>query len=296
MRAEAWGSPLGPRRATRRTIDVVTQCRRGSLDDQVAVITGATSGIGRAIGTRFAAEGAHIVVVSGTSASRAEDAADEISRDGGLATAFHADVSNAGDVSRLIEAVVSRVGEPDILVNSAGVWFETPLSEPTEPAGDGLTEGELDRMVDTNLKGVVRTTAAIAPLMVRRGSGRIVNIASAAGIAPSARFSVYAATKAGVIAFTKAAALELAPAGVSVNAIAPGNTATPMNAHVQHGAAQQERRDWIRRTTPSTRLFTPPEEIAEAALVLVDGRITGFHGAVLSVDEGRSAGITLGAR
>jgi NAD(P)-dependent dehydrogenase (short-subunit alcohol dehydrogenase family) len=273
----------------------MTTCPPGSLDGQVALVTGATSGIGRAIALRLAAEGVEIAVVAGSAVSRAVETADVISHAGGQATAFQADVSKGDQVKRLVDEVASRLGAPDILVNSAGVWFETPLSEPAEPAGDGLTEDELDRMVDINLKGVVRMTAAVAPLMVRRGSGRIVNIASAAGIAPSARFSLYAATKAGVIAFTKAAALELAPANVAVNAIAPGNTATPINAHVRLGPDQLERRDWIRRTTPSTRLFTPPEEIAEAALVLVDGRITGFHGAVLSIDEGRTAGITLGA-
>jgi 3-oxoacyl-[acyl-carrier protein] reductase len=265
-----------------------------SLDGQVALITGATSGIGQAIALRLAAEGVHIAVVAGSTLARAADTAAVICRAGGQAAPFQSDVSKGGQVKRLVDDVVARLGEPDILVNSAGVWFETPLAEPAEPAGDGLTEAELDRMVDINLKGVVRMTAAVAPLMVRRGWGRIVNIASAAGITPSPRFSLYAATKAGVIAFTKAAALELAGANVAVNAIAPGNTATPINAHVRLGPDHLERRDWIRRTTPSHRLFTPPEEIAEAALVLLDGRINGFHGAVLSIDEGRTAGITFG--
>ena len=273
----------------------MTTCPHSGLDGQVALVSGATSGIGQAIALRLAAAGAQVAVMTGSDLARASATVETIVAAGGRALPFRADVSQHEEVHRVVAEVTDRLGVPDIVVNSAGVWFETPLAEPAEPAGDGLTEDELDRMVDINLKGVVRVTAAVAPLMVQRGSGRILNVASAAGIAPSARFSLYAATKAAVIAFTRAAALELAPAGVAVNAIAPGNTATPMNAHVRQGRDQLERRDWIRRTTPSSRLFTPPEEVAEAALVLLDGRINGFHGTVLSLDEGRTAGITLGA-
>jgi 3-oxoacyl-[acyl-carrier protein] reductase len=152
---------------------------------------------------------------------------------------------------------------------------------------------DFDRMVGVNLKGPFFMTNAVAPRMIARRSGNIVNIASIAGIIPSSGYSLYSSVKAAIVMFTKALALELAPFDVRVNAIAPGNTATPINEHVRTDAEFAMRREWIERTTPSNRPFTPPEEIAEAALFLVDGRVNGMHGTTLVIDEGRAAGIPL---
>ena len=255
-----------------------------ALEGQVALVTGGSSGIGLAIARRLAVAGAEVAVVASGNRAKAEAAAERIVRDGGKAVGFVADVSRPDQVSTLVSDVSARIGVPDILINSAGVWYASPLGS--------MDDRQIDEMIDVNLKGVIRMTAAVAPAMTARRSGRIVNIASVAGIVPSPGYSLYSTAKAAVIAFTKATALELAPFDIAVNAISPGNTATPINAEVRESPAFAARRDWIARITPSTRSFTPAEEIAEAALFLVDGRVRGMHGAVIAIDEGRSAGLT----
>ncbi|HEY3833383.1 MAG TPA: SDR family oxidoreductase [Acidimicrobiia bacterium] len=263
---------------TARALDTI-----GRLDRRVALVTGGSSGIGQAISTRLAAAGATVAVVASASRPKAQGVTNIIRAGGGIAHAFIADVADPNDVRRLVDEVGSTLGPPSIAINSAGVWFETPLAE--------LDDARVDQLVDVNLKGTISVTAAVSPHMVDAGFGSIVNIASAAGILPSPRYSVYAATKAAVIMFTKAAALELAPLGVAINAIAPGNTTTPMNEQIRTHSDHAARRDWIEHTTPSRRAFTPPDEIANVALMLVDGRARGFHGATLAIDEGRTAGV-----
>lgn len=255
-----------------------------ALSDKIALVTGGTSGIGLAICEVLAREGATVAVVASRRLEKAEAVVRDIITAGGKAAAFVADVSIPEEVTRLVEEVTARFGAPDILINSAGVWFASPL--------ETITAAQIDRMLDINLKGPIRMVAAVAPAMIARGSGKIVNIASIAGLVPSPGYSLYSTSKAGLIAFTKSCALELAPFNVAINAISPGNTATPINEDVRTAPEHAARRDWISRITPSPRSFTPASEIAEAALFLVDGRVSGMHGAVISIDEGRSAGLT----
>jgi NAD(P)-dependent dehydrogenase (short-subunit alcohol dehydrogenase family) len=253
-----------------------------TVNGKLAVVTGGSSGIGYAIARRLAVEGA-TVAIFGSGFDKARSAADEIAGDGHRANPFAVDVSDADQVEETVNKVRSQLGEIDILINSAGVWYETPI---------GSTSWEaFDRMVGVNLKGPFLLANAIAPAMKERRSGKIVNLASVAGLSPSAGYSIYSTVKAGIIMFTRALSLELAPFDINVNAIAPGNTATPMNEHVRTGADFAARREWITRITPSNRPFTPPEEIAETALFLVDDRVRGMHGATIVVDEGRSAGL-----
>jgi 3-oxoacyl-[acyl-carrier protein] reductase len=145
-------------------------------------------------------------------------------------------------------------------------------------------------MVGVNLKGPFFMVDAVAPRMKARRTGSIVNLASVAGLIAAPGYSLYSSVKAAIVMFTKVLALELAPFDVSVNAIAPGNVATPMNEQIRTGEEFDVRRQLIERLTPSNRPFSLPEEIAEAALFLVDGRIQGMHGTMLVIDEGRSAG------
>lgn len=253
------------------------------LAGRVALITGGSSGIGLAVGHRLAADGAFVALVGSSDQVKAASAANEVISAGGSAAPFVADVRAQEEIERLVVEVTATMGDIDILVNAAGVWFPTPLMD--------LDDTQINDMIAINLTAPIRTVAAVAPSMMARRSGHIVNIASIAALVPTASFSLYSTTKAGVIAFTKAAALELAAHDVAMNCISPGNTATPMNKAVRLDPAGAEQREWIRQITPSNRLFTPAEEIAEAALFLVDGRVQGMYGTVIAIDEGRSAGL-----
>jgi len=253
-----------------------------SVKGKVAIVTGGSSGIGLAIARRLASEGA-VVAVLGSGFEKTEAAARDIVHAGYCASPFALDVSRPEEIGRVVEDVASQLGEIDILINSAGVWYETPVG--------ALTIENFDRMVGINLKGPFFMVNAVAPRMVERRTGSIVNIASIAGITATPGYSLYCSVKAAIVMFTKALALELAPFDVTINAIAPGNTATPMNEQVRTQAEFATRRQWIERTTPSNRTFTPPQEIAEAALFLVDGRVKGMHGTTLVIDEGKGAGI-----
>lgn len=255
----------------------------GRLSGQVALITGGSSGIGLAIGHRFAADGATVALVGSSDLDKVSAAAEDVTSAGGRAHPFVSDLSEPDDIERLLIDVKSTLGDVDILVNAAGVWFPTPLAN--------LTDTQINEMVAINLTAPMLLVAALAPSMMERRSGQIVNIASVAATMPSAGYSLYATTKAGVIAFTKSGSIELAACDVAMNCISPGNTATPMNEAVRLDPENESRREWIAQITPSNRMFTPAEEIAEAALFLVDGRVKGMYGIVIEIAEGRTAGM-----
>lgn len=253
------------------------------LSDKVALVTGGTSGIGKAIAARFVREGARVAVVGSTNLDKATRTASEITQSPGFAKGFVADIADSLQIDDLLRATTDELGPIDILINAAGVWYETPL---------GATSAEaVRRMIDVNLVGAISLMNAVAPVMKQRGSGHVVNIASIAAHVPTASYGTYAASKAGLVGLTRAAALELAPFGIQVNAISPGNTETPINEYVRTAPEAEERRVWIRRITASNRLFTPAEEVASTALFLVSGEVKGLFGAIINLDEGRSAGI-----
>ena len=256
----------------------------GPLAGQVALITGGSSGIGLAIGQRFAEGGASVALVGRADRAKVESAAHTITAAGGHAMPFLVDMASPDQISKLVDDVTSTMGDIDILVNSAGVWSPSPVV--------GLTNELIDEMVEINLNAPIRMVAAVAPGMVERRSGQIVNIASIAASAPTAGFCLYGTTKAALIAFTKSASLELAPFEVAMNCISPGNTTTPMNEHVRVDPNFAPQRERIARITPSDRMFTPAEEVAEVAMFLVDGRVKGIYGTNIPIDEGRSAGLT----
>jgi len=186
------------------------------LKDAVAVITGGAGAICTQIARRLAQEGARPVLVD----VRAPDAAVEI--EGRPARVVVCDVCRAPDVRRMAEEIIRDYGRIDVLVNGAGVMTWFPVVN--------LSEGEWDRVVDITLKGTFLVTQAIAPHMMHRRAGRIVNIASGLGHTPHVEVAHYAAAKAGVIALTKTLALELAPYRINVNAVAPGVVDTPLIA------------------------------------------------------------------
>ncbi len=255
------------------------------MKDKVALVTGSSSGIGREVAKALAAQGARVAVVASSDRAKAQAVVDEIAAAGGTAHAFVADISSANGANTLVREVEAELGAIDLLVNSAGVYFPTPAGSATEEA--------FDRMVNINLKGSFFTLNAVAPGMKARGAGRIVNIASVAAIGPTPEYSLYSATKAGIIALTRAVAIELAPFGINVNAVAPGNTETPINANIRTEPEFAEQRARIDAITPSRRLFTPPEEIAGAIVFLLSDAARGMYGSIVVIDEGKSVGTPL---
>jgi 3-oxoacyl-[acyl-carrier protein] reductase len=255
------------------------------MKNKVALVTGSSSGIGREVAKALAAQGARVAVVASSDRAKAQSVVDDITAQGGSAHAFVADIASANGATTLVREVEAELGPVELLVNSAGVYFTTPAGDATEEA--------FDRMVSINLKGTFFTLNAVAPGMKARGAGRIVNIASVAGIAPNPEYSLYAATKAGIIALTRAIALELAPFGINVNAIAPGNTETPINENIRTAPEFAGQRARIDAITPSRRLFTPPAEIAAAIVFLLSDAARGMYGSIMVVDEGKSVGAPL---
>jgi len=248
------------------------------LAGKVALITGGSSGIGRATAELFAAEGAHVAVASGSDIRKAEAVVEGIVTNGGHATPVKMDVRSPADISRVLRDIKRALGLIDILVNSAGVYVPTPLGQ--------TTEEQFDYVMDTHLKGTFFCIQGVAPDMKSRRSGRIVNVASVAAYKGSALYPLYSTAKAGIVMMTRALALDLAPFDVAINAIAPGNTATPLNEVDRQSEEIMARK---RVATASPRIYSPPTEMAEAILFLADGRVKAMYGTTILLDEGLSA-------
>ena len=247
----------------------------GKLEDKVAVITGAASGIGRATALLFAREGARVVVADWDE-SGGSRIAEEIAEAGGEAVSVRTDVSQAEDVRSLINAAVAGYGRLDVLFNNAGVEGELA------PTADCSLEN-WDSVIGINLKGVFLGMKYAIPHMVSNGGGTIINNASVAGVVGFAGLPAYCASKGGVIQLTKAAALEYAKAGIRVNAICPGVIATPMVERVL--GDNEEMKKSFEALEPVGR-FGTPEEVARLALFLATEDSSFCTGAPFIVDGG----------
>lgn len=253
------------------------------FQDRVVLVTGGSQGIGEAVCRRFAGEGAIAAVVASGDRAKAQGVADSIVAAGGRASAHVCDVTDVAAIDALVAEVVDRHGRIDVGVSAAGVFYPTRIGE--------TDEAMFDRMCDINLKGTFFFCNAVAQhMMARGGGGRLINFGSAAGVAGRSNYIVYSATKAGVIHMTRSLGVALAPHGINVNAVAPGNTATPMNENVRTEPAYEEIRQMIARATPSKRLFADAQEIAGAALFLASDDANAMYGATILMDEGGTAG------
>jgi len=241
------------------------------LANQIAVITGAGRGIGRAIAMKFAAEGAEIACVSRT-AENAEKVAAEIRALGRKAWAYAVDVSDAAAVNSAAEKILTDAGRVDILVNNAGVTRDGLLMR--------MSDEDWDTVMNTNTKGAFLFTRAFSRALIKQRSGRIINVASVIGLIGNAGQANYAASKAALLGFTKSVARELGSRGITANALAPGFIETDMTAALN----EQLRADLLKRIPLAS--FGQPEDIANAALFLAGSAARYVTGQVLTVDGG----------
>ena len=242
------------------------------LSGQTAVVTGASSGIGRATALALATRGANIVVNYLNSAKEAESTAEDIRRTGAEALTVQADVRKLEDVGNLAASAKDSFGTIDILVNNAGIIIDKPVTF--------LKDEEWNAVVDTSLKGAFHCIKVIGRDMVRARRGRIINISSDAGLAGDVMRSAYSSAKAGLIGLTKATAREFASSGINVNAVAPGMIETDITA-----AMPEARRGVFIKMIPQHR-FGTPREVAEVIAFLASEDSDYITGQVLSVDGG----------
>jgi 3-oxoacyl-[acyl-carrier protein] reductase len=241
------------------------------LAGRVAVVTGASRGIGLAVARVLADDGAS-VIVSGRDAGRLAAATSELEATGAAAVAVVADATRREDVDRLVEAACERFSRIDVLVNNAGITRDQLLVR--------MKDDDWDQVIDTNLRGVFLMTRAVAKVMMRQRGGRIINIASAAGAMGNPGQVNYSAAKGGVIALTKAAARELAHWNILVNAVAPGLIETDMTASIPAAA-----RESLLQQVPLRRIGSP-REAAEVVRFLAGDGATYVTGQVVHVNGG----------
>ncbi len=245
------------------------------LQNKVAIVTGASRGIGRAIAELFAREGASVVICG-----RKQEPLDQVAREltglAGRIVPIACHVGQLDDLERLADRATRELGRIDILVNNAGTNIaQGPALE--------MTDAQFDKMVEVNLKSAYRLTRLVAPGMCERGSGSIINIASIAGIRPQFQSLLYSMTKAALIMLTQSYALELGPRGVRVNAIAPGLVETTLSEFYWK---DDSRFRPLMERQPIQHLGQPPE-IAEIVLMLASGESSYLTGQTIIVDGGR---------
>lgn len=243
------------------------------LKGKVAIVTGAASGIGKAIALEFAKEGADVCVTD-INLGGAKQVADEIRRMGRKATELQVDVTKLSDIDKLVTSTIDNHGKIDILVNNAGVYKKATILE--------VTEADWDIVLDVMLKGTFFCTQRVLPQMLKQGKGKVINLASTFGQIGFFDASAYCAAKGGVINLTRQLALELAPKKINVNAIGPGPTDTPL---MRPDLENPEKARLYLDRTPYGRA-AQPEEIAYAAVYLASDEADYVNGHTLFVDGG----------
>ena len=242
------------------------------LENKVALVTGASRGIGKAIALDLASNGASIAVNYAGNEAKANEVVDEIKANGGNAIAIKADVSNGDEVQAMIKEVLNEFGQLDILVNNAGITRDNLLMR--------MKDSEWDDVIDTNLKGVFLCTKAVTRQMMKQRNGRFINITSVVGVSGNAGQANYVAAKAGVIGLTKTTAKELASRNITVNAVAPGFITTDMTDELN----EDIKADLLKQIPLAT--LGEPSDIANVVTFLASEKSKYITGQTLHVNGG----------
>jgi 3-oxoacyl-[acyl-carrier protein] reductase len=243
-----------------------------ALEGKVALVTGASKGIGRAIAEKFVEAGAQVAFTYLSSVEKGQQLEQDLSANGGKAKGYRSDAANTAQAEQLVEDVVKEFGKIDIVVNNAGITRDGLLMR--------MNEEQWDAVINTNLKSVFNVTKAATKHMMRAKYGSVINITSVVGIKGNAGQANYAASKAGIIGFTKSVALELGSRNIRSNAIAPGFIETEMT-----GELDQKVVDEWRKAIPLKRGGSP-EDVAKAAVFLASDESSYITGQTLQVDGG----------
>ena len=242
------------------------------LKNKIAVVTGASRGIGREIAKTLAAKGAAVIVNYNGSAAKAQEVVDEITAAGGQAEAVQCNVSDFQAAGELMDYVVKQYGRVDILVNNAGITRDNLLMK--------MSEEDFDAVINTNLKGAFNCIKSISRQMLKQKGGRIINISSVSGVMGNAGQANYSASKAGIIGLTKAVARELATRGITCNAVAPGFIETEMTAVLSDGV-----KETVTGQIPMKK-FGKTSDVANLAAFLASDEAGYITGQVICVDGG----------
>ena len=241
-----------------------------SLDSKVAIVTGSSQGIGRAIAIELANLGLKVVVNYANSKAAAEEVVKDIIRNGGEAIAVQANIANLEDVKKLIDNTLNKFGRIDILVNNAGITRDKLLLR--------MKLDDWQTIIDLNLTGVFLCTQAVIKTMLKQKNGRIINVSSIVGEVGNPGQANYSAAKAGILGFTKSVAKEVASRGITVNAIAPGFIETNMTKDLE--------KENVLQSIPLKRLGTPEEVAGLTRFLAVDPSAAYITGQVINIDGG----------
>lgn len=242
------------------------------LDGKVVLITGATRGIGKAIAEKCAQQGAHVAFTYASSAEKAKALCEELKQQGVDAEAYQSDAANYEAANKLIADVTAKFGTIDVLINNAGITRDGLLMR--------MSEEQWDEVMETNLKSVFNLTKAAMRTMLKARSGSIINMSSVVGVKGNAGQANYAASKAGILGFTKSVALEIGSRNVRCNAVAPGFIETEMTGALDEAVVQQ----W-REAIPLKRGGTP-EDVANLCVFLASDMSAYITGQTINVDGG----------
>lgn len=242
------------------------------LEGKIALITGASRGIGKAVAIELAKQGADVIINYNGNHARAEEVVKEVEQLGRKAISIQCNVSDAASVTNMIKTSIDTFGRVDILVNNAGITRDNLIMR--------MKEEDWDAVINTNLKGVFNTTKAVTRQMMKQRSGRIINIASVVGVMGNPGQANYVAAKAGVIGLTKSTARELSSRNITVNAVAPGFITTDMTDQLA-GDVKEE----MLKQIPLSR-FGEPEDVAKVVKFLASNDSKYMTGQVLHVDGG----------